>query len=96
MEILQDNVPLDRLDEAERYWINFYGSTNRDVGYNILNYGNVSGRRGIENCNAIFQSQDDLNEIFDLLKNHLELSYLDIANRYNIHPSTIYKINYGI
>lgn len=54
MEILQDNVPLDRLDEAEYYWINFYGSTNRDVGYNILNYGNVSGRRGIENYNAIF------------------------------------------
>lgn len=96
MEILQDNVPLNKLDEAEYYWINFYGSTNRDVGYNILNYGNVSGRRGVENCNAIFQSQDDLNEILDLLKNHLELSYLDIANKYNIHPSTIYKINYGI
>lgn len=93
MEILQDNVSIEKLDEAEYYWIKFYNATDRNIGYNILDYGNVSGRRGIENYNAIFNTQDKLNEVIDLLINHLEYSYIDIAKKYNVNPNTIYRIN---
>lgn len=96
MEILQDNVPIEKLDEAEYYWIKFYNATDRNIGYNILDYGNVSGRRGIENYNAIFNTQDKLNEVIDLLINHLEYSYIDIAKKYSVNPNTIYRINQGI
>lgn len=96
MEILQDNVPIEKLDEAEYYWIKFYNATNRDVGYNILSCGNVSGKRGIENCNAIFNTQDKLNEVIDLLINHLEYSYVDIAKKYNVNSDIIYRISQGI
>ena len=96
MEILQDNVPIEKLDEAEYYWIKFYNATDKNIGYNILDYGNVAGRRGIDNYNAIFNTQDKLDEVIDLLINHLEYSYVDIAKKYNVHPDTIYRISQGL
>jgi group I intron endonuclease len=37
-EILERCSP-ELLDERERYWIEFYNSTNKDIGYNILSGG---------------------------------------------------------
>ena len=94
LEILQDNVPIGLLDVFETNWINYYQSYNKDIGYNILKDGNVSGKRGIDNSNAVF-TEKELVEIIDLLQNHLELSYTDIAEKYGVCQNTILRISLG-
>jgi group I intron endonuclease len=39
-EIIEECKSKEQLNERERYWINFYESTNRNVGYNIALGGN--------------------------------------------------------
>ena len=36
--ILERDVPLDKLDEREQYWIDYYQSYKEDVGYNICQF----------------------------------------------------------
>lgn len=38
-EILEDQVPIENINEKEKYWIHFYQSNNRDFGYNIEDGG---------------------------------------------------------
>lgn len=85
---------ISTLDEREKYWTQIYNSNNWEIGYNLLDKGDVSGRRGCDNVNAAFSKQD-LNEIIDLLTNHTELSILDIAKKYNVDQNTIGRINTG-
>ena len=40
-EILEDNVPIENINEREKYWILFYKSNNRDFGYNIEDGGHA-------------------------------------------------------
>lgn len=94
LEILQENIPLEKLDSAETYWINYYNACNKDIGYNIFKEGNVSGKRGIDNAQAIF-NQETLDEVIDLLINHTELSLIDIANKYGVNKETIGRISLG-
>ena len=35
IEILEQNIPLEKLDEREQFWIDYYESYNPDKGYNI-------------------------------------------------------------
>lgn len=35
VEILEEIYDLKLLDEREKYWISFYNSNNRDIGYNL-------------------------------------------------------------
>jgi len=39
-EIIEECESKEHLDERERYWINFYKSTDRNIGYNIALGGN--------------------------------------------------------
>lgn len=94
IEILEEVSDILLLDEIETKWINFYNATNKSIGYNILNQGNASGKRGIDNCNSKF-NQQQLDEIIDLLINHTELSYKDIANLYQVNQITILNISQG-
>lgn len=94
IEILQEISDIDLLDCVESFYINKYNATNREYGYNILKYGNASGKRGIDNCNAML-NQQQLNEVIDLLLNHHEISCKDIAKKYNVNEATIYRISYG-
>lgn len=91
LEIVNDILQLDSIEDK---WINYYNATDKNIGYNILKQGNVSGKRGVENCNASF-NKDQLNEIVNLLLNATKLSYKDIANLYNVDQSTILKISQG-
>lgn len=86
---------ISQLDAKEQKWIKFFDTTNKEKGYNLLDRGNVAGRRGCDNANAAF-NQDTIKEVYDLLKNHNELSYEDIANLYNVDKYTIFRINSGI
>ena len=92
--ILEEVQDVSELDDKEAYWIQYYDSTNRDKGYNIASGGNVSGKRGIEHPNAAFTEQT-LSQVIDLLINHTELSYIDIANLYGVEQNTIYRISAG-
>lgn len=94
IEILQRILDVNLLDRAESFYINLYDATNKEIGYNILKEGNASGKAGIDNCNAKL-TESQLNDIIDLLINHPELSCKDIANKYNISDSVIYRISKG-
>lgn len=94
IEILEIVNDILQLDDIESKWINYYNATDKSIGYNILKQGNVSGKRGPENCNASF-NEDQLNEIVNLLINETKLSYKDIADLYNVHYTTISKISQG-
>ena len=93
-ELLEEIKDYDLLDKAEKKWIRYFNATNPLLGLNVLEGGNVSGKRGIDNPNSKF-TQEQVNEIYDLLINHLELSYIDIANKYNVSQITIFHINAG-
>ena len=94
IEILEKVSDILLLDEIESKWINYYNATDKNVGYNILKDGDASGKRGVDNCNAIFNEQQ-INEIVDLLINNTKLSYKDIADQYNVNPNTILNIAQG-
>lgn len=94
ISILEEVQDINLLEEKEIYYISQYNATNKDIGYNILDGGNASGKRGIENQNAMF-SQEELDNIIDLLINHTELSLLDIAKIYNVDQVTILRISKG-
>ena len=94
IEILQRITDINLLDKAESFYIALYNATNREIGYNILKEGNASNKAGIDNCNSKL-TESQLNTIIDLLINHTELSYKDIAKKYNISDSVIYRISKG-
>lgn len=94
IEILEIVPDILQLDEIENKWINYYNATDRNIGYNILKNGNASGKKGVDNCNAIF-NQSQIDEIVDLLINHTGLSYKDIANKYMVSQDTILNISQG-
>lgn len=94
LTVLQKDIPIDQLDIIETYWINKFESYKKEKGYNILVEGNASGKRGIENPNAVLNKQQ-LTEIIDLLKYHHELSIKDIAEKYNVSYSVIFRISNG-
>lgn len=94
IEILEIVNDILQLDNIESKWINYYNATDKNIGYNILNQGNASGKRGTESCNALF-NKDQLNEIVNLLINETKLSYKDIANLYNVDQNTILRISQG-
>lgn len=83
------------LDDKEKYYIELYHACDKEKGYNIVDKGNVSGRRGIEHVNAAL-NENQLKEVLDLLINHCELSYVDIAKKYNVSAALILRINSGI
>ena len=94
IEVLEIVNDILQLDNVENKWINYYNAIDKNIGYNILNQGNASGKRGTENCNASF-NKDQLNEIVNLLINETKLSYKDIANLYSVDQTTILRISQG-
>lgn len=57
--------------------------------------GHTLTKKGIEHHNALFD-KEDIEEIYDLLKNHLEYSINQIGEMKGISYSSIFKINRGI
>ena len=85
---------IEELDIKEDYWIKYYDALNKDKGYNQLDKGDVSGRKGIDNVNASINKQQ-LDDIINLLKNNYELSYQDIANKTGASLSVVQAVNWG-
>lgn len=88
LEILEDNIPLDILDEREKYWIKYYDTFYlNDNGYNMTE----GGRWG----NAPRKLSDkNIEEIKNLLIN-TDFILQDIAREYNVSLSCISDINNG-
>lgn len=91
LELVDDS---SKLDEIESKYIEQYNSTNPEIGYNVLKFTNVADKRGMQHPNSKI-NQEILLEIIDLLENNIELSYADIAKKYNVSSSTIGCINKG-
>ena len=94
LTILEEVDNFELLEEKEKHWIKKYNATDKKIGYNILEGGNASGKRGVDNIQAAL-NQQQLDEVIDLLLNHHELSLIDIANRYNVSQATILSISKG-
>lgn len=94
IKILEVVTDFSNMDKLESEWIQKLDATNKLKGYNILSEGNASSKSGVENINAVFDTQT-INEIYDLLLNNTQLSYKDIANKYQVNPATIYRIAQG-
>ena len=82
LSILEEIKDITLLEDIEKLYIRKYQATNKEIGYNILEGGNASGKRGVENRNASL-NQEQLDEVVDLLINHPELSYKDIGYKFN-------------
>lgn len=92
--IVLEECPLNELDLKEDYWISHYNALNKNKGYNFLDKGNVSDRRGVDNINASINA-DQLKAIVSLLQNNYELSYQDIANQVGASLNVVQNINWG-
>lgn len=93
------NIDFDILEittnykERERYWVKFYDATNKKIGYNLTNGGDGMST-GILNPASKF-TENDLNEIFSLIKNS-DKTFKEIAAKYNVHEKIISDINCGV
>lgn len=94
LTILEEIKDVALLEDIEKLYIKKYQATNKEIGYNILEGGDASGKRGSENRNASL-TKEQLEKVIDLLINHTELSLKDIGNKFNVSPSTILKISTG-
>ena len=84
-----------QLNDKEQYWIKYYQSNNKEKGYNMTAGGQQNFGLSGENHSQAKLTQIQVNEIYDLLQNHLEISIHEIGERYNISPSLISLINNG-
>lgn len=94
IEILEKVNDILLLDEIEIKWIKYFNAVDKSIGYNILEEGNASGKRGVDNLNASL-NKEQLNQIIDLLINRTDLSYKEIADLFNVSANTVYKISNG-
>ena len=77
----------EQLNERENYWINFYNTVN-PYGYNIIEHN------GSSYTAFNYFDKETLLKIIDDLKNET-LSLKQIGIKYNLHTSTISRINKG-
>lgn len=92
--IVLEECSINELDSKEDYWISHYDALNKEKGYNFLDKGDVSRRRGVENSNASID-ENQLKTIIDLLCNNYELSYQDIAKKVGASLNVVQRINWG-
>lgn len=90
--IVLEECKIEELDLKEEYWTSYYNALDKNKGYNFLDKGNVSGRRGVNNTNASINNTQ-LEQIIILLQNHYELSYQDIANEVGASLNVVQNIN---
>ena len=90
IELIDD---VDKMKQREIYWIQYYNSTNRNNGYNVSSGGD-GGDPGSKNSQAKF-TEEQIQILYKELKENLNESLEQIANKYNIHLSTLSNINNG-
>lgn len=92
LELIEpEKVELSR--QREIYWIKYYDSTNKEKGYNISKGGDGAGL-GSYNNQAKF-TEEQIQILYKELKENLNISLEKIAEKYNIHITTLSNINNG-
>lgn len=94
IEILEHIEDRKTMQEAERKWIKYYKSNDRNYGYNLALGGDGSGS-GINNHQAKFD-ENTIQEIYTELSSNTDIYIYEIANKYNISQEAISEINNGI
>lgn len=82
--ILEDNLPKEKLNEREKYWISFY-----DTYYHGYNQS-----LGGSNPIMIKHNEDEIDKVINLLKN-TTMPFQEIAKECNISLTHVYNINIG-
>lgn len=90
--ILEENVPREKLNERERYYIALYQSNNKELGYNLTEGGDGAAL-GLDNVASKF-TQEDLDNIINLLQT-TDVPMYQIAESYNCSRATIERLNSG-
>lgn len=81
IEILELVPEASQLNEREIYWINFYNSTDRNIGYNLTPGGNMTF--GENNARATFTNE----EVLDIRKRrYCGERRKDVYKDYSEHP----------
>lgn len=93
LEILESNI--ENYNEREQYWIKYYQSDNRNYGYNILSGGNEPPIFYGEDSSLAKLSNKDFHEIENLIQNS-NMTFFEIAKKYNLSENYISQINRGI
>lgn len=86
-EVLEE-CPENILSEKEKYWINYYKSNDYNYGYNM-----TEGGENPPNFSKL--TKEDVDKIQELLINS-DLKEIEIAQKFNVHQTTITKINQGL
>lgn len=59
-KIIENNIPSEKIDAREKYWINYYESNNKDKGYNLTSGGtnnynlSLESKKKIQKSNQLF------------------------------------------
>lgn len=85
-EIIEE-CNVEELDAREKYWIQYYDCMVPN-GYNVADVINTT------HSTYYYYNTDILNSIINDLQNSSML-FVEIADKYNLHVSTISRINYG-
>ena len=79
-EVIDTALSQEELDEKERYWISFYESNNRDLGYNEDEGGKSGGRKSQQTKDKIglttkqrWQDEDTAKKMMDGLRKGTEV-----------------------
>ncbi len=91
-------IPIENrklMNEREKYWIAFYNSQNREIGYNLTSGGDGGEMgSGTNNPNASL-TEEELYQILIELQYNREKSIKQIAFEFGVHKDTISAINNG-
>lgn len=93
-DIIEEISPENRelMREREKYWIKHYNSHKKEFGYNISEGGDGADL-GSNNSQAKLTEEQFKRIYQDLLDNMLSLQ--EIADKYEIHLSTVSRLNNG-
>ena len=82
IEVLEFINDLSIMEEREKYWINFYNSNNKQIGYNLTNGGDACYQNGEKNSRAVFTNK----EVLDIRKRRfLKERKKDVYQDYKNH-----------
>lgn len=88
IELLERIDDETKLEEREAYWIKYYNSNNKDIGYNLTDGGDGSGKSGEESGAATFTNA----EVLDIRKRRFEGERKkDVYKDYENHPFSSFE-----
>lgn len=92
-DILEFIDDTEEMRQKEIQWIQHYDSTNKEKGYNV-SIGGDGSDSGSLNSQAKF-TEEQIQLLYKELQENLDETLEQIAEKYNIHLSTLSRINNG-